>query len=134
MPSLVGSEMCIRDRGDRVALLAAPSATAIALLAAAGRVGACVAPLGTMLTAPELAAATVEIRPRLVVHDGEHATVAGALGVPSVRLEALAAGAPDAATVAPDAVAPATRLDSNALAVAVLTSGTAGRLKAALLS
>jgi o-succinylbenzoate---CoA ligase len=120
--------------GDRVALLAAPSATAIALLAAAGRVGACVAPLGTMLTAPELAAATVEIRPRLVVHDGEHATVAGALGVPSVRLEALAAGAPDAATVAPDAVAPATRLDPNAPAVAVLTSGTAGRPKAALLS
>jgi O-succinylbenzoic acid--CoA ligase len=120
--------------GDRVVLLAAPSATAIALLAAAGRVGACVAPLGTMLTAPELAAATVEIRPRLVVHDGEHATVAGALGVPSVRLEALAAGAPDAATVAPDAVAPATRLDPNAPAVAVLTSGTAGRPKAALLS
>jgi O-succinylbenzoic acid--CoA ligase len=120
--------------GDRVVLLAAPSATAIALLAAAGRVGACVAPLGTMLTAPELAAGTVEIGPRLVVHDGEHATVAGSLGVPSVRLEALAAGAPDAATVAADAVAPATRLDPNAPAVAVLTSGTAGRPKAALLS
>ena len=120
--------------GDRVVLLAAPSATAIALLAAAGRVGACVAPLGTMLTAPELAAATVEIRPRLVVHDGEHATVAGALGVPSVRLEALATGATDAATVAADAVAPATRLDPNAPTVAVLTSGTTGRPKAALLS
>jgi o-succinylbenzoate---CoA ligase len=120
--------------GDRVALLAAPSATAIALLAAAGRVGACVAPLGTMLTAPELAAATVEIWPRLVVHDGEHATVAGALGVPSVRLEALAADATDAATGAADAVAPATRLDPNAPAVAVLTSGTTGRPKAALLS
>jgi len=120
--------------GDRVALLAAPSATAIALLAAAGRVGACVAPLGTMLTAPELAAAAVEIGPRLVVHDGEHATVAGALGVSSVRLEALATGATDAATVAADAVAPATRPDPNAPAVAVLTSGTAGRPKAALLS
>jgi len=120
--------------GDRVALLVAPSATAIALLAAAGRVGACVAPLGTMLTAPELAAGAVEIGPRLVVHDGEHATVAGALGVPSVRLEALATGATDAATVAADAVAPATRLDPNAPTVAVLTSGTTGRPKAALLS
>jgi O-succinylbenzoic acid--CoA ligase len=120
--------------GDRVALLVAPSATAIALLAAAGRVGACVAPLGTMLTAPELAAGTVEIGPRLVVHDSEHATVAGALGVPSVRLEALATGATDAATVAADAVAPATRLDPNAPTVAVLTSGTTGRPKAALLS
>ena len=38
--------------GDRVALLAAPSATAIALLIAAGRVGACVSPLVTRLAAP----------------------------------------------------------------------------------
>jgi len=113
--------------GDRVALLAAPSATAIALLAAAGRVGACVAPLGTGLTAPELAAAGIEIGPRIVVHDGEHATVAGALGVPTLRLEALAASAGDAH-------APATGLDPNAPAVAVLTSGTTGRPKAALLS
>jgi O-succinylbenzoate-CoA ligase len=113
--------------GDRVALLAVPSATAIALLAAAARVGACVAPLGTRLAAPELAAAGVEIGPRLVVHDGEHASVAGALGVPSVPLEALAAGAADALTRA-------TGLDPNAPAVAVLTSGTTGPPKAALLS
>ena len=38
--------------GDRPVLLATPSASAIALLAAAGRIGACVAPLGTTLTAP----------------------------------------------------------------------------------
>ena len=126
--------------GDRVVLLAAPSATAVALLAAAGWVGACVAPLGTSLTAPELTAAGVVIGPRLVVHDGAHATVAGSLGVPSVGLEALAggaaaaaAGAADAAPVA-DVAAPATRLDPNAPAVAILTSGTTGRPKAALLS
>ena len=119
--------------GDRVALLAAPSATAIALLAAAGRVGASVAPLGTTLAAPELAAAAVEIGPRLVVHDGDHATVAVALGVPSLRFEALAGGAADAATGAAEAAAQ-TRLDPNAPAVAVLTSGTTGRPKAALLS
>jgi O-succinylbenzoic acid--CoA ligase len=132
--------------GDRVALLAAPSATAIALFAAAGRIGACVAPLGTLLTAPELAAAGVEIGPRLVVHDGEHATGAGALGVPTARLEALAVGVGDAAVPAmrdaptpvtagaTDAVVPLTGLDPNAPAVAVLTSGTTGRPKAALLS
>ncbi len=120
--------------GDRVALLAAPSATAIALLAAAGWVGACVAPLGTKLTAPEMAAAAVEIGPRLVVHDGAHATAAGALGVPTARLEALAAGAADAAMGAANAAAQATRLDPNAPAVAVLTSGTTGRPKVALLS
>jgi O-succinylbenzoic acid--CoA ligase len=121
--------------GDRVALLAAPSATAIALLAAAGRVGACVAPLGTMLTAPELAAAAVEIGPRLVVHDGEHADLTGALGVPTVRLDALAVCAGDAAVAgATDAAAPAPRLDPNAPAIAVLTSGTTGRPRVALLS
>ena len=126
--------------GDRVALLVAPSATAIALLVAAGRVGACLAPLGTSLTAPELAAAGVVIGPRLVVHDGAHATLAGSLGVPSVGLEALAGGAAAAAAGAADAApaadvaAPATRLDPNAPAVAILTSGTTGRPKAALLS
>ena len=122
--------------GDRVALLASPSATAIALLAAAGRVGACVAPLGTRLTASELAAAGLEIVPRLVVHDeGECTTVAGALGVPTVRLAVLAAGRSDAAApTTGDAPDPAMRLDPNAAAVAVLTSGTTGRPKAALLS
>ena len=82
--------------GDRVALLAAPSATAIALLAAAGRIGACVAPLGTSLTAPELAAAGVVIGPRLVVHDDERTDLAGALGVPTSLLESLAGRAGNA--------------------------------------
>ena len=113
--------------GDRVALLAAPSAMAIALLAAAGQAGACVAPLGTRLTAPELAAAGLEIAPRLVVHDDEHETAAGALGAPSVGLEALAARAHGAS-------APPPGLDPDAAAVAVLTSGTTGWPKAALLS
>jgi o-succinylbenzoate---CoA ligase len=114
-------------RGDRVALLAAPSATAIALLAAAGRAGVCMAPLGTRLTGPELAAAGLEIAPRLVVHGDEHATATVALGAASVSLEALAARA----TGVP---ARATWLDPDAPAVAVLTSGTTGRPKAALLS
>ena len=130
--------------GDRVVLLAAPSATAIALLAAAGRVGVCVAPLGTRLTARELAAAAVEIVPRLAVHGGEHAGLAGALGVPTVGLEALAAGIADGAgvvatggaaiTATGDAAARVPGLDPNAPAVAVLTSGTSGRPKVTLLS
>lgn len=124
--------------GDRVALLAAPSATAVALLAATGRAGACVAPLGTRLTAPELAAAGLEIAPRLVVHDDEHATAAVALGAPSVGLEALAARAGADARAAGARArgrpASATGLDPDAPAVAVLTSGTTGRPKVALLS
>jgi O-succinylbenzoic acid--CoA ligase len=113
--------------GDRVALLAAPSATAIALLAAAGRVGVCVTPLGTRLTAPELSAAGLEIAPRLVVHDDEHANAAATLGATSVGIEALAARGPGAAT-------PVAGIDPDAPAVGVLTSGTTGRPKAALLS
>ncbi len=113
--------------GDRIALLAAPSATAIALLAAAGRSGACVTPLGTRLTLPELLAAAGEITPGLVVHDGDHATPAEEIGVPAVGLEALAARG------AGFAIAGGVT-DEGAPAVAVLTSGTTGRPKAALLS
>ncbi len=111
--------------GDRVALLAAPSADAIALLAAAGRVGACVAPLGTTLTTPELAGAGVVIGPRLAVHDDEHLERARALGVPAVSRSTLAVGkaGPSAPTIP---------LDPDAPAVAILTSGTTGRPKAAL--
>ncbi len=142
--------------GDRVALVAAPSATAIALLVATARVGACAAPLGTRLPAPELAAAGREILPRLVVHDGEHATQAAMLGAPTVPLDALGVRLADdrlaaqpiddllAARLAGDPAAPggfgvdaargAVELDPDAPAVAVLTSGTAGRPKVALLS
>ncbi len=113
--------------GDRVALLAAPSASAIALFAAAGRVGACVVPLGTTLTALELAAAGVVIGPRLAVHDAEHFDGARALGVPVLLLDSVAAGAMGARRSP-------TALDVDAPAVAILTSGTTGRPKAALLS
>jgi O-succinylbenzoic acid--CoA ligase len=115
--------------GDRLVLLATPSASAIALLAAAGRIGACVAPLGTTLTAPELSAAGVVIGPRLAVHDAEHVEGARALGVPTVLLETLGAGFAGAA-------GPQTAfgLDLEAPAVAILTSGTTGRRKTAVLS
>ena len=151
--------------GDRVALLAAPSATAIALFVATARVGACAAPLGTKLAAPELAAAGREIRPRLAVHDGERAGSAAILSARTVLLDSLA-GRPAggalawhptddplaarpadgflAAPPAEDPVAPggsgfdaargAVELDPDAPAVAILTSGTAGRPKVALLS
>lgn len=115
--------------GDRVALLVAPSASAIALLAAAGRIGACVAPLGTTLTAAELAAAGVVIGPRLVVHNAEHLEEARALGAPTVLLEALGASVAGAA-----GRQAAFDLDPTVPAVAILTSGTTGRPKAALLS
>ena len=113
--------------GDRVALLAAPSATALALLVGIARVGAIAVPLGTRLTRLELAAAVEETRPALLVHDADRAGDAGGHGIPALApadLAARGAGA-ERRGVGVDPAAPA---------VAVMTSGTTGRPRAALLS
>jgi O-succinylbenzoic acid--CoA ligase len=113
--------------GDRVALLAAPSAAALALLVAAGRAGAVAVPLGTRLTRREIGAALAETSPRLLVHDEGRAGAAAGHGVPALDPAGLAARGAGTTRrgVSFDAAAPA---------VAVLTSGTTGRPKAALLS
>ena len=113
--------------GDRVALLANPGGEAIALLAGIVRSGAVAVPLETRLTRREIAAALEETSPALLVHDANLVEVAGGHGVPTYAPAALAARAPGA---------PRRRLDIDpeAPAVAVLTSGTSGRPKAALLS
>jgi len=113
--------------GDRVALLAVPSATALALLVATARVGAIAVPLGTQLTRFELGAALSETRPGLLVHDADRAADAGGHGVPVLAPSDLAARG---AGVERRGV----EVDLAAPAVAVLTSGTTGRPRAALLS
>jgi O-succinylbenzoic acid--CoA ligase len=112
--------------GMRVALLAGPSAGAVAALHAVARVGAVAVPLPTSLTDPELRAAVDIIRPGLVVHDRERREAAHRIGVASLDLEALstAVARPDRDTTA----------DPDAAAVIVLTSGTTGRPRAAVLS
>jgi o-succinylbenzoate---CoA ligase len=113
--------------GDRVALLAAPSATALALLVGIARVGAIAVPLGTRLTRLELAAAVEETRPALLVHDADRAGDAGGHGIHALApadLAARGAGA-ERRGVGVDPAAPA---------VAVMTSGTSGRPRAVLLS
>jgi O-succinylbenzoic acid--CoA ligase len=130
-------------RGDRVALLAVPSRESIALLAGIARAGAVAVPLGTRLTRHEIAGALGEATPTLLFHDADLAPVAIGHGVPAIDIAALLAGGP---AVAPGARAaadlprgdadpdtePDADLDANA--VAVFTSGTAGRPRAALLS
>ena len=113
--------------GDRVALLVAPSAGAVALLVGVARAGAVAVPLGTRLTRREVGIALGETTPALVVHDESLAAAAAGHGVPSLVLADLAARAAgrDRQGVGLDPAAPA---------VAVLTSGTTGRPKAALLS
>ncbi len=112
--------------GERVALLAAPSAAAVAVLHGIARIGATAAPLGTRLTVPELAVAAAVLRPVLVLHDAVHAGRATALAVPAQPLDPLLAADP--------AGAPPVPADTVFPAVAILTSGTTGRPKAALLS
>jgi O-succinylbenzoic acid--CoA ligase len=113
--------------GDRVALLAAPSGEAIALLVGILRSGAVAVPLGTRLTHREIADALEETTPALLVHDADLAAVAGAHGVRALAPAALLARATGVPRRSVD-------LDAGAPAVAVLTSGTSGSPKAALLS
>ena len=115
------------EAGDRVALLAAPSAGAVALLVAIGRTGAVGVPIGTRLARPEIAAALAATRPRLVVHDPSLAHLAAHHGVDALDPAALVAGARagERRGIAMDPAGPA---------VAVLTSGTTGVPRAALLS
>ncbi len=120
--------------GDRVALLAGPSAEAIGLLAGILRAGAVAVPLGTRLTAREVGAALAAMTPALLLHDPGLAAGAagtrGAAGGRDVRAIVPATLAGPAAGASPRGVV----LDAGAPAVAVLTSGTTGRPKAALLS
>jgi len=114
--------------GARVALLAGPSAAAIAAVHGIVRVGAVVAPLGVGLTAPELAAATQAVDPCLIIHDPDPEAPPGALGRPMLALDELVEPGPAPGPVATPPSDPA------APAVIVLTSGTTGRPKAAVLS
>ena len=123
-------------RGDRVALLAAPSRESIVFLVGIARAGAVAVPLGTRLTRREVAAALAEVAPTVLIHDADLAGVAGGHGVRAIDLAGLVA---EAAAVTPTdvpAVPPreADELDADATAVAVFTSGTSGRPRAALLS
>ena len=115
--------------GDRIALLAVPSAAAIAALHGIARVGGVVAPLGVGLTATELGGAAEVIDPRVVVHDRALATAAVALGRPTLALDAVVALEPQAEPDVADAGA-----DPEGPAVVVLTSGTTGRPRAVVLS
>ncbi|HYN47426.1 MAG TPA: class I adenylate-forming enzyme family protein, partial [Candidatus Nanopelagicales bacterium] len=113
--------------GDRVALLAVPSGEAMALLAGITRMGSVAVPLGTRLSRREIAVALEETTPVLLIHDADLADVTGGHGVPALAPADLLARASGAPRQSVD-------VDPEAPAVAILTSGTTGRPKAALLS
>ena len=112
--------------GSRVAVLAGPSAGAVAALHAIARIGAVAVPFPTSLTDRELREAIDLTQPALVVVGRGSADAVRRLGRPTLALEAAAA------TIARTELASAE--DRDAPAVIVLTSGTTGRPKAAVLS
>lgn len=113
--------------GDHVVVLARPSVGAVAVLHGIARLGAVAAPLPVSLTTGELASAAEAIEPRVVLHDGDLETAATAIGRPTIAIEDLVGS--EATGVAPPPL-----LDPGAPAVAILTSGTTGRPKIAVLS
>ena len=61
--------------GDRVALLAGNRVEFLDVFFAAGKSGVVLVPLGTRLTAPELAFIVQDCRPRALIYDGDHQEV-----------------------------------------------------------
>ncbi len=128
--------------GDRVALLVAPSAEAVALLLGVARAGAIAVPLGTRLTRSEVAAALDATAPRLLIHDPDLGVAApGRAPAPSGTSTSARAGRAVPALVPTELAARArgtarrgVALDPAAAAVAILTSGTTAGPRAALLS
>ena len=133
--------------GDRVALLSHNRVEFLDLFFAAGK-GACVlVPLGTRLTAHEIAPILADSAARLLVYDGEHAPLVATLrALPeSARIERwVAFDAPESPTAATDLLFSAlttadpagfvpTPRDPEDLYCLLYTSGTTGRPKGVMI-
>jgi o-succinylbenzoate---CoA ligase len=118
----------VRPR-DRVALLAPPSAAAVAALHAFARLGVVAAPLPTGLTGRELAIAVEVVSPRLIVAATGFETAWADLRRPELRLDALVA-----TDTSRTYARPPTASGPRDSAIVVLTSGTTDRPKAVVLS
>jgi O-succinylbenzoic acid--CoA ligase len=130
---------CLRGSGAgpgaRVALLARPSALAVAVLHGIARSGAVAVPIAPGMTDAELAAAADVVDPAVVLHDADRKTAAATLarGPTRARTTIDMANAIAEPPHGPAAPPPAPTIPP-APAVIVLTSGTTGRPKAVVLS
>ncbi|MFN2323638.1 MAG: AMP-binding protein [Trueperaceae bacterium] len=75
------------DRFDRISILAHNHLAHLDLWLAAAKAAVVYAPLNPRLSPVELRSVTDLLRPRLLLHDAAHASVARGLGVPAVALE-----------------------------------------------
>jgi o-succinylbenzoate---CoA ligase len=115
--------------GAIVAVLAEPSADAVAALLGVLRAGAVVAPVPTGLATPELAMALGVLSPALVLHDAGLSIAAVGAGCRRLAIDVALAW-----PASPSSRPAATPFDPEAPAVVVLTSGTTGRPKGVVLS
>lgn len=112
--------------GNCVALIAAPSAATIAALHGIARVGAVAGPIATGLASPELVAAARALTPHVVIAGPGFEDRGSAMADRVLGLATLVEGISDRA--------PRSTTDPAAPALAILTSGTTGRPKVAILS
>jgi len=112
--------------GERVAVVADPCLRTIEIVHAVSRLGAVLVPIGTRLTAAEVAQLVAFVRPALVVHDGRHGD-----RVPADSID-MHDGL-DAASLAPADVLHDV-LDPDDLHSIVFTSGTTATPKGAMLT
>jgi o-succinylbenzoate---CoA ligase len=116
--------------GERAAFVGRPTAAAIALLVGIGRAGAAAVPIGTRLAAPEITVTLEETDPGLLVVGRQPASTADAAAGALIPLAAMSELAvKDGATLPPSEA-----LSPWDAAVVVMTSGTTGRAKGAVLT
>ena len=117
-------------RGDRVALLASNHLAHLDLLLATPKLGHVAVPFNTRLAAPEQAALSAELTPKLMLHDAVHAALAEATGLP---LRSLDADYEDWLAAAPAAAPSTPALSPEDAALILFTGGSTGRPKGALI-
>jgi fatty-acyl-CoA synthase len=119
--------------GDRVALLAESDARYFEIQFAAIRLGAIFVPLNVRLTDAELAAVLADCTPRVLIHDAGFAATANRVSSRTLAWDDGPATSRYDVVRDPDAPGiPARRLDPDAVAQIMYTSGTTGRPKGVL--